>query len=174
MTASPSLPRVAVRPLRGATADLPAATPAEQAAWNTGVYAGELLRFGFTVELRDYHSRGLTQGLLWVGRPDGSLAPGMVRVELDPESQSLRGVWDRCVVVLSGAQVNALTGMVRRNLRRLRDHASRRDPQAMADQEDFLVRLLGALADAGANNRYDDEGRTERALYVVPNTEENG
>jgi len=163
-----SLPRVAVRPLRGATADARPATPEEAAAWNTGVYAGELVRFGFTVEIREYHARGLTQGLLWVGRPGGQ--PAMIRVELDPETQSLRGVWDNCTVILTGGQINALTGMVRRNLRRLREHSGRRAPETVADQEAFLVRLMETLVEAGANRRHVE---TEPpGLYAVPDHEE--
>ena len=171
--AAPSLPRVSVTPppLAGGEVRSGSLSLNAVAAWNTGVYAGELLRFGFDVELRDYHARGLTQGLLWVGRP--GLEPGMVRVELDPESNSLRGVWDRCVVVLYGSQLNALSGMVCRNLRRLREHGSGRPPETVATQEAFLVRLLEALAEAGANNRYDASARPERALTVVPDYEEN-
>jgi hypothetical protein len=159
------LPRCAVWP----PPNPEGASAAEVAAYNTGTYAGALIQFGWDVELRDYTARGLTQGLLWVSRPGHE--PGMVRVELHPESQSLRGVWDRCTVVLYGSQVNALTGMVRRNLRRLRDHAGHRTPESVADQEAFLIRLMETLTEAGASNRYD-EAEPTRALHAVPDHEE--
>lgn len=170
MTANLPLPRCLVsRPPVTPGGEL---GPRDIAAWNTGTYAAAVMRFGFDVELRPYQARGLTQGMLMVSKP-GVVGPTLVRVELDPETQTLRGVWDRSVVVLYGSQLNALTGMVRRNLRRLRDHAARRDPQTVAEQEAFLVRLLEALADAGANNRYDEQAPPERALHAVPDFKEH-